>query len=278
MRVRVIRISLTNDFCPGLIVRAAERVFPHTSVGKIAGTDICAFTSEGVNSALQAAPPKSVADPSDSATETIAATCGTRQTEFDFPDSAKVDQKVLQLLNPGVSNLWDTSYRVFRQAFGKNFPFSGSTAEKEKEMEQLGAKLVAELMSGKYQTAYAGSKCGDQDCDNYLAWQLKGYTEAPSATNPAAVTLQEADSLHFTNYVSPVMPRITLVAHVFGDVRLRILADARTGLVTDVRTVSGPPLLVKAAVQAAQSWRFARESVSGQPLEVALRFELKCLN
>jgi hypothetical protein len=278
VRVRAIRISLANDFCPGLIVRAAERVFPQTSVRKIAGAEMCSLTSEGVDAALKAAPPKSLGDPSDSATETIVATCGSTQKEFDFPYPTAVDQKELQASNPGVSNLWDMNYRVFRRAFGKNFSFSGSTPEKEKEMEQLGTKLVPELISGKYQTAFADSKCGDQDCDNYLAWRLKGYTEAPQPTDPSVVTLEEADSRHFTNFVSPVMPRIALIAHISGDVRLRILADPQTGLVTNVQTISGSPLLANAAVRAAQSWRFARESVSAQPIEVTLRFELKCPN
>jgi hypothetical protein len=275
VRVRVIRISQANDFCPGLIVRAAEHLFPHTSVRKVAGRDICAYTSSEVDAALKAAAQYG-RDPSDSATETLVAKCGTTQKEFDFPYPAQVDQKVLHQSSPAVSDIWDTNYRVFRRAFGKNFSFNESTPEQEKEMEQLGTKLVPELISGKYQTAYADSKCGDQVCDNYLAWQLRGYTEAPQPIDPSIVTLLEADSLHFAKYVSPVMPRVALTAHLLGDVHLRILADPQTGLVRQVQTVSGPSLLVKAAVDAAQSWRFARESMSEQPVEVTLRFELKC--
>jgi hypothetical protein len=276
VRVRVIRISQANDFCPSLIVRAAEHVFPHTSVRKVAGIDICAFTSEGVDTALRATASKHGGDPSDSATVTIVAKCGTTQKEFDFPYPVEVDQKTLHRSNPGVSDLWDTNYRVFRRAFGKKFSFNGLTPEQEKDMEQLGTRLVPELVSGKYQTAYAGSKCGDQDCDNYLGWQLRGYTGAPQPPGPFVGTLLGADSLHFAKYVSPIMPRIALIAHVSGDVHLLILADPQTGVVTRVQTVSGPPLLTGAAVKAAQSWQFAPQTLSGQPLEVTLRFELKC--
>ena len=275
VRVRVIRISLANEFCPSLIVRAAEHVFPHTSVRKVADRDICADTSEGVDAALKAAAQYG-RDPSDSATETIVAKCGTTQKEFDFPYPVEVDQKALRRSNPGVSDLWDTNYRVFRRAFGKKFSFNGLTPEQEKDMEQLGTKLVPELISGKYQIAYADSKCGDQDCDNYLAWQLRGYTGAPRPPDPFVGNLLEADSLHFAKYVSPIMPRIALIAHVSGDVQLLILADQQTGVVTSVQTVSGPPLLTGAAVKAAQSWQFAPQTLSGQPLEVTLRFELKC--
>jgi len=229
-----------------------------------------------VDAALKAAAPKYGRDPSDSATETLVAKCGTMQKEFDFPYPVEVDQKVLHRSNPAVSDLWDTNYRVFRRAFGENFSFNSSTPEEEKEMEQLGTKLVPELISGKYQTGYAGSKCGDQGCDNSLAWQLRGYTDAPQTTDPSVVTLLEADSLHFARFVSPVMPGIALIARVSGHVHLRVLADPQTGLVTSVQTLSGPPLLVRAAVDAAQAWQFARKSVPEQPLEVTLRFELKC--
>jgi hypothetical protein len=269
-------ISLANDFCPVLIVRAVEHVFSHTSIRRVAGRNICAYTSAGVEAALKAAAPKYGGDRSDSATETLVVTCGTTQKEFDFPYPVEVDQKALHQSNPAISDLWDTNYRVFRRAFGENFSFNSSTPEQEKEMEQLGTKLVPELISGKYQTAYAGSKCGDQVCDNYLAWQLRGYTEAPQPIDPSVVTLLEADSLHFTRFVSPVMPLIALIARVSGDVHLRVLADPQTGLVTSVQTLSGPPLLVRAAVDAAQSWQFARKSMPEQPLEVILRFGLKC--
>jgi hypothetical protein len=276
VRVRVIHISLANEFCPGLIVRAAEHVFRHTSVRKVAGRDICAYTSAGVEAALKAAAPKYITDPSDSATETLVANCRTTQKEFEFPYPVEVDRKVLHQSNPAVLDLWDTDDLVFRRAFAKNFSVKRSTPEQEKEMEQLGTKLVPELISGKYQTAYAGSKCGGQDCDNYLAWRLRGYAEAPQPTDPAVVTLLEADSLHFARFVSPVTPRLALVAHVSGDVNLRILADPQTGLVTSVQTLSGPPLLVRAAVDSAKSWQFARENMPEQPLEVTLRFELRC--
>jgi TonB family protein len=274
VRVRVVRISLANDFCPSVIVRAAERVLPHTSVKKVAGTDVCAHTPAEVDAALKAAAPNYIADPADSATETVVAECGTTQKVFEFPYPVEVDQKVLRERNPEVLDLWKTYYRVFRQAFGEGL--STATAEQQKEMERLGTTLVPELISGKYQTAYAGTKCGDQDCDNYLAWQLKGYTEAPQLKDPFVVTLLGAASLHFVKYVAPIMSRVAAVAHISGDVQLQILADPKTGIVTSVKTVSGNALLMRAAVAAAQSWQFDPQTLSGQPIEVTLRFELKC--
>lgn len=276
VRVRVIRISLANDFCPEVIVRAAEHVFPHTSVRKVAGRDICAYNSGAVDAALKAAAPRSLNDTSDSATETIVANCGTTQKEFDFPYPAEVDLKVLHRSNRAVSDLWDTDYQVFRRAFGKNFSFNPPVAEQEKEMERLGTEVVPELISGKYQAAYAGTKCGDQNCDNYLAWRLKGYTGAPQPQEPFVATLLGAESLHFAKYVSPVIPRIALIAHISGYVHLKILADPQTGKVTAVESTAGNPILARAAIAAAQSWQFVPQSYSAQPLQVTLRFDSNC--
>jgi hypothetical protein len=118
--------------------------------------------------------------------------------------------------------------------------------------------------------------CGGHDCDNYFAWRLRGYTEAPKPYNPFAITLLNAASLHLVQYVSPIMPPIAGTAHVYGDVRLRIVADPKTGLAESAEFVSGPPLLARAAIAAAQRWQFAPESLPGQPLEATLRFALRC--
>ena len=276
VRVRIIHISQANYYCSGLIVRAAEHIFPHTSIKKVAGQDLCAFTSEGVDAALRAAAPKTFGDRSDSATETIVAKCGTTEKKFYFPYPVEVDQKALERENPAVSRLWDINYRVFKRALGQTFSFSDLTPEQQRQMEDLGTKLVPELVSGKYQTAYAGGKCGDQDCDNYLAWQLKGYTAARQPYDPYVVTLLDADSLHLDKYVSPVMPQIAKTAHVYGDVRLRIFLDPATGTIRNVEAVSGPPILLRASIEAARSWQFAPRASSGEPLEATLRFELRC--
>jgi TonB family protein len=137
-------------------------------------------------------------------------------------------------------------------------------------------QLVPELVSGKYQAAYAGSKCGGQNCENYLAWQLKGYTGAPPPQKPFVATLLNADSLHFAKYAPPVIPNIALTAHLSGYVHLKILADPQTGRVTSVESISGNPILIRAAIAAAQSWQFAPQSFPEQPLQVTLHFDLDC--
>ena len=48
------------------------------------------------------------------------------------------------------------------------------------------------------------------------------------------------------------------------------------GTVTNVESTAGNPILARAAIAAAQSWQFAPQSTSAQPLQVTLRFDLNC--
>lgn len=275
VRVRLIRISQANDYCPGVIVRAAERVLPRTSVTEVAGINMCAFTSRRLDAALKKAPASG--DPSDSATETLVASCGTHQREFDFPYPTAVDQERLSQSNPKVSNLWDTYRRIYEQTFGESFSFTKFTPGEEKQMTELGTKVLPDLKSGKYQRAYEGSKCGEgHRCANYLAWRLQGYTEAPQPYDPATVTLLDASALSLIKYVPPVVPRLAMLARIYGDVRMRIHVEPQTGLVRNVEVLSGNPILSDPSIAAARSWQFAPESLSDSIVEATLQFQLQC--
>jgi hypothetical protein len=276
VRVRLIRISLENDYCPAYLVRAVEHVYPHTTVRKVAGRDICAFSSDQVAAALKSAPSDYARDPSDSATETIVAKCGDKEKEFDFPYPAEINMKALDRENHAVSRLWDTRYDVSMRAFAKNFSFDTPDAQAQKAMHDLGAVLLPELKSGKYQRAYDGSKCQNHDCDNYLAWFLRDYDPTAQPYDPRVVTLVDAPSLHLANYVLPPYPAIALTAHVSGDTTIRIFPDPQTGNVIKAEYVSGQKLLSLVAISATKTWRFDPKNLSGQPVEATLRFELRC--
>lgn len=56
--------------------------------------------------------------------------------------------------------------------------------------------------------------------------------------------------------VRPVYPPLAKTAHVQGKVTLRVTVDAN-GSVSDIKVVSGHPLLVKAALDAVFHWRYA---------------------
>jgi TonB family protein len=276
LRVRVIRISAANPYCGGDLVRAADRVLPETTMRKIAGrVDICSYTDESVTAALKAAAPKGIESIEDSATLSIVAKCGVQEKVFSFPYPAEVDQKVLHRDNPRVTRLWDLTWEVRSHTFGEHFSFRDLPAAQEKEAEDLGTRLLPELVSGKFDSAFGDYSCAGKKCDtNYLAWLLRGYTGPPVSRDPSSVELVNASSLRLSKYDLPKYSPLAKQARIFGEVRLTLLPDGQTGLVKDVQLVSGNPMLGNPAVDAARKWQFSPGTQPGQPVEAVLRFSL----
>jgi TonB family protein len=276
LRVRVIRISAANPYCEGDLVRAADRVLPGTTMRKLAGrVDICSYTDESVTAALKAAAPKGIESIEDSATLSIVAKCGVKEKVFSFPYPAEVDQKVLHRDNPRVTRLWDLTWEVRSHTFGEHFSFRDLPAAQEKEAEDLGTRLLPELVSGKFDSAFGDYSCAGKKCDtNYLAWLLRGYTGPPVSRDPSSVELVNASSLRLSKYDLPKYSPLAKQARIFGEVRLTLLPDGQTGLVKDVQLVSGNPMLGNPAVDAARKWQFSPGTQPGQPVEAVLRFSL----
>ena len=71
----------------------------------------------------------------------------------------------------------------------------------------------------------------------------------------------------------PGYPALARAARVQGVVRLQAVIDIN-GAIKNLHVVSGPPLLVTAAVAAVQQWRYQPTLLSGQPVEVATEIEV----
>ncbi len=87
-------------------------------------------------------------------------------------------------------------------------------------------------------------------------------TALPVPNNlPAAIPIADADQ-HLVHRQVPAYPPLAKAALFEGVVRLKLLVDP-SGTVTQVLDPSGPPLLVRAAIEAAHQYRY-------RPFEVAL--------
>jgi protein TonB len=67
--------------------------------------------------------------------------------------------------------------------------------------------------------------------------------------------------------VEPVYPTLARAARVQGEVVLSAIIDAN-GQITDLRLVSGHPMLVPAALAAVRERRYKPYLLNGQPVEV----------
>ncbi|MGH9512944.1 MAG: energy transducer TonB [Terriglobales bacterium] len=74
--------------------------------------------------------------------------------------------------------------------------------------------------------------------------------------------------------VKPVYPRLAQVMGVQGDVVLQAVIG-KDGRIENLHAVSGNPLLVKAALDAVQQWRYRPYRLNGEPVEVETQITVR---
>jgi protein TonB len=67
--------------------------------------------------------------------------------------------------------------------------------------------------------------------------------------------------------VQPIYPQIAKTAHVQGTVILHAVI-AKDGSVSELQYISGPPLLMKSAMDAVREWKYQPTLLNGEPVEV----------
>jgi hypothetical protein len=180
VQVREIRIAPLSASCPHhATVRAIERVVPNTTVKKVAvHFDLCAYTEDDVETMVHAAKRTHGAPSSDddSATQTIVARCGQKQRLFELPDQATLRFDGLTLADTHLAAFWNLAATVEARTFGDDFSLAHLAPEQDRDAQALGAKLVDEIKSGKYDQAFADNECPYAECpDHNAASALQGY-------------------------------------------------------------------------------------------------------
>ena len=67
--------------------------------------------------------------------------------------------------------------------------------------------------------------------------------------------------------VTPIYPQIAKTAHISGTVVLHAII-AKDGTVQELQFMSGPPLLMRAAMDAVKQWRYQPTLLNTQPVKV----------
>jgi protein TonB len=71
----------------------------------------------------------------------------------------------------------------------------------------------------------------------------------------------------------PVYPRIAVAARMQGTVHIQAIIE-RDGTIGNLRVLSGPPLLVNAALDAVKQWRYRPTLLNGEPVEVVTEIDV----
>jgi TonB family protein len=89
-----------------------------------------------------------------------------------------------------------------------------------------------------------------------------------STLKPMAVQVGgNVEAAQLIRQVAPVYPPIAETAHISGTVLLHAIIG-KDGTVEDLQYVSGPPLLMKSAMDAARQWQYKLTVVMGEPVRV----------
>jgi protein TonB len=72
----------------------------------------------------------------------------------------------------------------------------------------------------------------------------------------------------------PVYPPLARQVRVQGTVRLEALIN-KEGAIQNLTVLGGHPLLIPAAIEAVQRWRYQPTLLSGEPVEVVTTIEVK---
>ena len=87
---------------------------------------------------------------------------------------------------------------------------------------------------------------------------------APAIHPPRISHMMEGNLIY---KVQPIYPPLARAARIQGTVMLRAVIS-RTGTIENLQVVSGPPLLVRAAMDAVLQWRYRPYVLNGDPVEV----------
>jgi periplasmic protein TonB len=111
--------------------------------------------------------------------------------------------------------------------------------------------------------------------DGMLGGILGGSGQAPAPPPPPAPVAHKGpyrvggkvQAPQLIRQVQPIYPPLARQARIHGEVVIESVIDEQ-GRVTQMKVVSGSPLLVQAAMQALEQWRYQPTLLNGQPIAV----------
>ena len=101
----------------------------------------------------------------------------------------------------------------------------------------------------------------------HLIEGLKPHTVAPPVAPHGPVIISVLNPGMLIHRVQPLYPRPAIITHTEGTVVLTAMIDT-SGRITQLHVVSGPALLINAAMDAVRQWRYKPYILNGSPVEV----------
>src|SRR5271156_714560 len=135
---------------------------------------------------------------------------------------------------------------------------------KEEEMPpDIGAVGVVGGVPGGVPGGQAGGVLG-----GIIGGTGAGLPPPPKPAAPKSIRVGgNVAQANLIRQVTPVYPPIARTAHISGTVMLHAIIG-KDGTVQDLQYISGPPLLMKNAMDAVRQWRYKPTLLNGEPVDV----------
>jgi len=200
------------------------------------------------------------------ATSTMQAQCGTQTRlipafiyeEYWFDKSAKIPHLASLLL--------DTTERLDK-AVGPGVmekPTFETENDESKPNTNLGTQTIEDLKIGKYDPLFSS-----------VTYKPSGlYRASKNPPAPPNITIESNPYIKHEQGSTLVYPAIARLAHVEGKVVMEFDV-ASEGETTNIKTISGEPMLVNAALHAVSEWKYPKDAM-GQHITASIEFKTNC--
>jgi protein TonB len=108
---------------------------------------------------------------------------------------------------------------------------------------------------------------GDSTLNQLLASNNKPIVERAATISHGPLSISHLDPGMLIKQVQPIYPKIAVISHTEGTVLLAAVIDTQ-GRITQLRALHGHPLLIPAALDAVQLWRYKPYILNGTAVEV----------
>lgn len=138
-----------NIFCPRIIVQAVEsRVHDKSPAELVRRNNPCAVSPASLHAAID--PYRKGASVLEAISFGIVAQCGQSSVSLGLPIDESLDMEKMKAVHPEVAALWTLTADVTSPVFGENDIFHERSEQENAVLQSEGARLVPELVSGRY--------------------------------------------------------------------------------------------------------------------------------
>ena len=274
-KVRFIRVRPRP--CGGPFrVQEEDHVFEGVSVRQLAGdADIC-VPEEKLTKEVRRFRSKEYAQETEKwepYQPGIEAQCGTQKVIHHLLPNFLLDFEKLEDKAPRLAALWRLSQNIEARYMGRESqPYIDSPPDRN-----LSQQAAIEIRNGDYDLALRDlPERLQENGKTKLSQLIPAPEEATDLKGENVGVVENISQLGLTGDTTIPYPKMALIAHVQGDVVLKVSVNQSIGSVQSLAGISGHPILVQAASDAISAWQFPLPYSGENPLTLTVHFEVRC--